>query len=366
MYDQQRIIELQRLAAERLDELMNVLGIEVNEINENTLAGTCPCHDGADNPTALNIFRSSKRSDCPPGWICHTRHCEKEVGKSLLNFVRVVLSKQRRQNISLNDTIDFLLGFLGYKRLPYIKRLSQEELDRRKENGGILSLNSKTEQKKRFQTTIKLFTQNLVVPSKYFTKRGISPAVLEKYYIGDNRKTYRAEVPVFDNDGKKIIGTTSRSLFDKCPICGYYHTGKCPQTKEERVRWVKWHHLGFNAKHYLYNYWAAQKSIKEKQSAIIVESVGNTLKLVQNGVQNVVGCFGGDFSECQEMLLNLLGCMTIITGFDNDAAGRQFTKKVVDRLHKRYNLKTIKFDEQYNDIGTLTDKQTKEWILPQC
>jgi 5S rRNA maturation endonuclease (ribonuclease M5) len=362
------LLLLQNRAADRLDDLMETLSIEVHPISDNILAGVCPLHPSADNPSAFNIYRKSKKGYPCGMWMCHTHSCHETEGRSLINLVRAILSKKADKKISYQEAIQFLMDFLGCKRLPYVKRATNEELLRRGELNALQAINSTSaEQEVRRETSLDIFRRHLIIPSPYMLSRGFSEKILIKFDIGDDKNRRRTCVPIFDNDHKKVIGATTRSIFEKCPTCKLYHPPEmsCATASENRLNWVKWRHEGFSSAFYLFNYWNAKNKIQETGRVILVESVGNVLKLCQNKLYNTVGCFGASVSDSQEMLLGILSTFTIYTLFDNDKAGQTAAARLKEKLGRRYNIKNVKLDKIYNDIGDAPDKYIQEEIASQ-
>jgi hypothetical protein len=216
---------------------------------------------------------------------------------------------------------------------------------------------------------------NLIIPAKYFIDRGFNADILDKYDVGfcnDPRDQYnfnRVVVPIYDEAHKFIVGNTSRSIYDKCLICGTWHSPKesCP-LPDNAWKFPKWKHsYKFKKEEHLYNYWFAQQHIKNTRVAILTESPGNIWRLEEAGISVGLATLGADFSDGQKFLLNNTGAMSIIIIMDNDEAGLRCSKEIAQVCKNTYKIYT--FVPPQNDIGDMTVEEVQNTILPlyqQC
>jgi 5S rRNA maturation endonuclease (ribonuclease M5) len=335
---------------------MDLLGIKYQDCGY-VLIGRCPIHNG-DNPSAFNIYReSTKPGYANGGWICNTHHCEKKYGNDLIGLVRSI------KRIGYNEAVQFLCDFCNLKSLDGIKVLTDKQLIRQATTKSILNFESSLNTSKKTYSE-QNFLKSLKIPADYFINRGFSKEVLIRYKVGYNPLTDMVDVPIYDNSGIYIVGKTSRSIYEKCPVCGLYHdqNKSCPI---EEDKFSKWKHVGISKRNYLYNYWFAQKSIFDCGSVVLVESPGNVWKLVENGVENCVAVLGSSFSDYQEILLSLCGTTKIFLLFDNDDAGKLLTTKLDKSLRKRYSVYKVHLDNSFNDVGDSSNEYIQKEILPQ-
>ena len=357
---------LQNTAAANLELLLTDFGIEFSQ-SGSAFTFPCPIHEDSDNRHAINIYKESTKDGYPNGgWVCNTKKCHKIYTPTLIGFVRGILSSRAGKDVGFAPAIQYLCKFCGIKTLTALKIDSTEKIMSRAESAAILSTNMLPKHKPS-GCYRKTFRKDRIIPAKYFIDKGFSPTVLDKYDVGFNSITNRIDVPIYSNSGKIVLGVTSRSIYDK-HICGYYHdkNTKCPQTDVEKSLASKWiHSAGFYKTQYLYNYWFAYDLMNKSGKAILVESPGNVWKLVENGIENCIGCFGSSLSECQEILLSMAGIHTIYVLLDNDDAGNTGYKYIYKRYHKSYNVIKVNLFKEYNDVAESSNDYIKEKIIPQ-
>jgi DNA primase len=102
----------------------------------------------------------------------------------------------------------------------------------------------------------------------------------------------------------------------------------------------------------------------KKKTAILVESAANALKLLQNGIYNVLGCFGSNLTDSQQILLERLLFRKLVIIFDNDTnkAGLIGAKNIVSRFQKLFESQVIVDISKFsvNDLSEMTDQQINE------
>lgn len=171
----------------------------------------------------------------------------------------------------------------------------------------------------------------------YLLERGISKDVIIENQIGFDESHYGIVIPhIFMG---KLKGWQVRHLVYEqdenekniyyCPSCAPYH-------KEDRVPKYK-NTPNFPKENSLYGYDSAMRHCREtlESEVIIVESPFTVLYLQSLGFKNVMATFGS-FSRAQSTLLFPFSC--VLFWPDNDAAGRENTKRAIQELHQFVDL----------------------------
>lgn len=310
---------------------------------------SCPIHQG-DNPNGCCIFLNN---NSVYNWKCWTSECEKIYGRSIISFIKALLSK--KQNVTYNYTEEWIKSFIANNKEPIL----QKEL--------VFSHTpiSKLETLNRIQ-----FRSKLAIPAKYYLERGFSKDTLNKFDVGlclDKKNSFymRIVIPVYDELGYNVIGQISRSQNGKCDKCNYYHfpNRDCPSNSLEQYWASKWlNSKGFPKSTMLYNIWNAGNFIKKTGTAIIVEGQGDVWKLNEAGIYNCVGLFGRDLSRTQTSLLKKYGATKIVPLMDNDNAGIQAKEKIIKNTQNQFEILDILYNGK--DIGELDIAYINEKIKP--
>lgn len=324
--DQARFALLTELLLGRFEELCDSLGFSLF-CSSRSYSGCCPIH-GGDNSSGLTIYRDG---DIPGKWICFTGKCEYVFQKTLLGFLRGVLSAQKTgwvpgagnsAKYPFMDTVRYGCDFLGIKWADIKVDSSQVQRHR------FQSIVSGWGGLDRGDVTHSLTREDFrarLLPPQYFIERGYSKEVLERFDVGlcmDPKKQLfeRVIVPIFDNG--RVVGMTARSVHEQCKKCGRWHSelSLCPATEEARRACCKWRHspLNFHSGHYLYN---AKDGLKEPKKVIVVEGPGCLWRLVEAGAENVVATFGSKLTDPQQAILEMRGVREVLCGYDKDEAG---------------------------------------------
>ncbi len=342
--------EIQRQLLDRLGDLLNVLGVEI-DLDYEIYKGVCPIHAGADNRTAFNFNLRTGR------WQCYSHKCHELFKSTLIGFVRGVLSKNKGWCdkgdvvISFEDTRKFIHNFLQSKvTISPVKY---------KKHAYAVSFADGTITREQVRKTLE-------IPSPYFVRRGFSEDILDSFDVGEcrsfgKRMSNRAVVPIYGFD-RKVIGCTGRSLYEECKICQSHHKGDCPDEKY-RAFHSKWlHSKGFKRGSWLYNLERASKSIRQTGTMIIVEAPLNVIRLAEAGIENAVALLGSGFARGQKFLIDTCGVYNLILSMDNDTAGHDADEVIRKRCESTYNITSI-FSPK-NDIAELTVEETKQLFLP--
>lgn len=190
-----------------------------------------------------------------------------------------------------------------------------------------------------------------LLPSYYFyNKRGISTTTLETLQAGlatYGKMSDRFTFPIYNKKGV-LVGLAGRDV-----------TGK----KE-----AKWKILGAK-KNFDYPYYFNRNEIRATGEIILVESIGDMLKLWEAGVKNVLVLFGLALGK-ELMNTILMSCpKRVIVATNNDVAdedgrsrGREAAEKIRKYLLTWFSPESIIIKFPYeNDFGDMTTDQILDW-----
>jgi hypothetical protein len=361
-----RLYALQRMVCLRMDDLLADLGVSLVR-SRRMYVGPCPVH-GGDNPMALNLYHSG---DIMPGyWRCNTRHCEKSWKKTVVGFVRGVLSAQRRRALGFTDAVKYLCAFVGKTRLSEIEpdfegwekadfARSVATLTRGPEQGSQQALPGLT------RATVRKWLQ---IPAEYFLRRGWGREVLDRYDVGlypaqGRPLSGRVAVPVYDEDYRGVLGFTARSVLERCGSCGLYHPGDCPAEVDARKRYSKWTNTdGLPRESALYNYWFAKKEIARAGVAVLVEGPGEAWRLAEAGIECGLAMLGAELADAQQVALERSGAMAVVVATNMDEAGRAAAEAIRKRLGRAFRVRVA--DLPANDLGDMAPADVAALLGP--
>lgn len=361
---QARLSLLTELLLGRFEELQDCLGFELSA-DSRSYYGCCPIH-GGDNTSGLTIYRDG---DIPGKWMCFTQKCELVFRKTLLGFLRGVLSAQKcgwkqsgDKTYGFQDTINFACDFLGVRWRDVtvdMSQLSQKRLQGLVSGWGSPSLQSAADGWSRDE-----LLNRLIFPAHFFLDRKYSPQTLERFDVGlcmdqsDKVLFERAVVPVYD--GRCVVGVTARSTHPQCQKCQLWHSplSLCPSPDYARF-YSKWRHSpqGFHIGHYLYN---ARDGLKDKK-VIIVEGPGCVWRLVDSGCEAVVATFGSKLTDPQQTLLEVAGIREVYCGYDNDEAGERGFMEMQKSLGRVCRVKRL--NPPAHDFGSCESSDLREFLV---
>lgn len=377
-YSQYELKNLSDKICDNIEMILSKIGIEQFKYSPKMISMSCPIH-GGDNESAVNIYHTGDHYR--GNWKCRTHHCDSTFKASIIGFIRGVLSKQKfnwscegDKVLSFNETIDIILSIIDD---PDYSCTNQNEPNREKQDF-VKTVKYIQPEKIEHNNKIpkEICKKLLSIPSNYFSSRGFSKDVLKRFDVGEcnrNNKEMsdRAVVPVYDIDNQYVIGSSGRSIFEKCSSCSCYHNpnNDCP-TKENQWLYPKWKHSSqFKSNECLYNLWNAQKYIKLFRTLVLVESPGNVWKLEESGIHNSVALFGSNLSDKQKMLIDISGAMKIVVIMDNDDPGKKAAEQIIAKCNKTYNIENIDLSlldlpQSYNDIAEMNTKDIIDHIKP--
>lgn len=371
-YDQGRLLTLQRMLCGQADDLFAALGVSVRKLGR-TYVGPCPVH-GGDNPNALNLYRDG---DSVPGyWRCWTHHCESIFKRTILGFVRGVLSRERfgwsltkrNATVTWQDTVDWCCALLGVQ-MGDIEE-DRNGTEKRSFAFAVSVLNGNGGSRDKVGIDRPKVRNGLKIPANYFVTRGWSREVLDKYDVGlcttPGRPMYsRAVVPVYDEDYKVMVGCTGRSVHEKCAKCNLYHPGsQCPINHGGKGNpYTKWRNSSsFRREFHLYNYWFARKHIRQSGVVCLCEGPGDVWRLEEAGIHVGVAMFGTELADPQQVLLEKSGATNVIVLTDTDKPGREAAGRLGKQLGRCFRVHTPDFPA--HDLGCMSPADVRTRLLP--
>jgi len=337
-FDQKKLSKVNELLCDNIDSLLEHLGVDFSHQGK-MIVCACPVHNG-DNTSAFNLYTEELSNGLRGNWKCRTQGCEKKFGNNILAFLRGTLE------LSWKDTVGWACNFLGVNYVNF-KGVSSSELEKRQYITGINSLSNKPKEENR-GVTRDIIISKLTIPCSYYLKRGYSKDILSRYDVGlcedRNKKMYgRAVVPIYNAHYEYAVGFTARSI-----------------NENYNYKWI--HSTGFQASHYLYNYWFAKEHILTSGVVILVEGPGDVWKLEQSGIHTSLAMFGTDLSDQQLSLLYSCGANSIIILTDSDEAGRMSSKKIEDKCKRLFRIFSPTLSSA--DVGDMSEKNIKQEIVP--
>ena len=370
-YTQDELYILGQKLGERLDELIKHFDLDLIH-RPKMYVGSCPIHE-SDNENAFNLYHTGTVN-----YSCRTHQCERIFKPTAIGLVRALLShqngwrsiKDKDRIVSFPATLEFIEKFLGGEKIE----INKEESEKRKFSQVFKNINGYI-RNGHTGFTREYIRSKLKIPPKYYIDRGYKAETLDRYDIGlceDPQKPFfqRIVVPIYDDDYTQIVGYTARSILDRCSICGFYHskTKECPKA-EEKWKYAKWlNNKDFQRDSYLYNYWFAKEHIKKSGTIVLTESPGNVLKLIESGVENVVGIFGTVLTDCQKFIVDCSSANAIFIVGDNDEAGEKSVLNITEKCRKLYSVGNFKWAHsslcKYNDVGDIPVDIIKKELVP--
>jgi DNA primase len=163
----------------------------------------------------------------------------------------------------------------------------------------------------------------------YFYGRRITESSIKKFHLGYSDKQDMVTIPVHSPDGM-CVGFVGRSIEGK----EFKNTPGLPKAK-----------LLFNL-----------HRVKNSDRVYIVESSFDAIRLDQVGLP-AVATLGANISNTQTELLKKY-FNNIIVIADNDEAGSNMKKRLIEKLGSRVSAITI--DDKYKDIGDMQDEDIKK------
>ena len=201
--------------------------------------------------------------------------------------------------------------------------------------------------------------QRLFPNYSLYLKKNISEETLKKYKCGlaSNGQMYQRMVfPIFNSDNQ-IIGFSGRKI-------------------NENNDFPKWKHIGIKTKWiypaFIPNEKTVDQLIEDKREVILVESIGDSMALTEEGYENNLVTFGLD---CSPALINYLCSKSldrIIIATNNDSDkdknhGKISSMKIYMKLSQFFDFRQLSIQlPLLNDFGEMRQKEAdfKQWYKP--
>lgn len=331
--------ELKKTLNNNWETVFDKLNISYEVLGDNVYS-TCPVHENSDNKRALS-YSINKGI-----WKCWTRDCQQNHNNDIYGLIKGTLSQQKGIDIEFKDVLSWCKNTLKIN-IPHNSRAIKSTL-KKSEDDEFEQLITKLTKKVKHKDldTIEL-EEGIVYPSKYFIGRGFKASTLQYFKVGDcvnkTSKMYdRAIIPIYDDDGKSVVGIIARSTKE-------YKSPKFLISK------------GLDKRYCLYNYHNAIKCAITKSCLFICEGQGDVWKLYESGVNNVISVFGKIISKEQEDKILKLPVTTLVILTDNDQAGREAKTQIQRQFHRTHKL--IFPQLKSKDIGDMSISQINKEIL---
>lgn len=191
----------------------------------------------------------------------------------------------------------------------------------------------------------KVLLDFLDLPNKTWEDEGISLQTQKVYDIGFDILTKRITVPVRNKFGQ-LVGVKGRMLLEEDVNefdPKYMYIYKCNQSQE------------------LFNFYIANKSIKEKREIIIVEGEKSCMKFYENKIYNVVALGSSDVSPAQVDMIYSLGFdIDIVLAYDSDKTIEE-VQKTAEKLNQRNVSMIFDKDKKLNKKSAPIDSGIDVW-----
>jgi hypothetical protein len=199
---------------DKIDDLFEYFEIDARKTSKMFICN-CPIH-GGDNKTAFNIFTSGNTH--VGNWICYTHHCEKSFINNTIGFIRGLISHSKYNWSKSGDKIASFAETLYLIKSLYDFSIDDTLSTNKPKNILESSAFTKTTKEKQDKWSKTSVRSSLSIPSKYYLSRGYTEECLNNYDIGESNSSIgifkdRVVVPVYDTDGKFIVGFTGRTKY---------------------------------------------------------------------------------------------------------------------------------------------------------
>lgn len=183
----------------------------------------------------------------------------------------------------------------------------------------------------------------------FYEKKGISTEILKQFKCG------------LSTEGKMY----QRIIFPIYNLQNQIHGFSGRDTSKYKDR-PKWKHVGIKTK-WIYPHHLSEPYISSSKEVILVESIGDVLNLYQNGIYNVLCCFGTMASPSVCSYLSAFNIDKVIIAFNNDHgkelnAGLEGSIKTFYRLLNMFDYKKIVIHLPLkNDFGDMDPEDFLAW-----
>jgi DNA primase len=271
------------------------------------IRSTCPLH-GGDNPTAF-VFHEEQKL-----WYCHTQ-CQE--GGDVFDFV------MRAEECSFIEAVKKLAEMFNVS-----VNWETEEIDENYFRDEARAFIEKMRKKNKKPVELPPFKFKAKM-AKIKEYRGFSPEAIEHWKLRaclSGELADRVVMPIEDIN-KRLIGVTGRKL------------------KAEMT--AKWMHRPRN----LHTGWVLTglgrnlEEVRAKNEVIVVEGIFDCVRAWDCGLKNVCTPIGTFFTDEHEQELYKAGITQFVSGLDNDPAGRNGTRKIIERLKYKFDVTILDLPE---------------------
>lgn len=193
-----------------------------------------------------------------------------------------------------------------------------------------------------------IFTRYIMKPHEEFLKSGINCKTQREFEIGFCMETQRVIYPIYDNDGKEIVGIKGRYVGENKDVA-----------EQQKYLYL----IPCDKSILLYNLHRAYSYIQKKKEVYVFESAKSCMLAYQYGFKNTVSLEGNEMSNIQAFLLKQLK-VPITFCFDKDMEMDFIIKQVkLIRQGICYAIldKENKLDEKDSPIDQ--SKETWEYLI---
>ncbi len=210
--------------------------------------------------------------------------------------------------------------------------------------------------------------------SEYLKHREISQSTIDKFYLGAFPNDLRVLLKEFDTEFLKkngIIYQADKSPFKFYPLIipiwdvnnnfiGVGGRTMMPEAQFKSLGYPKYKNSQYDKANHLFGLNYAKQTIREKNTAIVVEGYFDVISSHQAGLTNVVATSGVFLSPKQTLLLSRYS-EDIKILFDNDEAGKRAAQKYLERRATAgVNLKEMFLPDGFKDIDEYIVKAKPE------
>jgi hypothetical protein len=311
------------MTSEKIKDILTELGYKLSDFGNHWR--TNALYRGGKNPSALQIYKDSGV------WIDYVKNSEHMSLRSLIEAT-----------LKTNDKVLIDKFTKGY---DFSTERKEPEID----------IKPKVEMEKTYPNSI---LKKLLPHYKFYNDRGISDNYLISLGSGlatEGSMYQRFVFPIY-NSNQKIYGFSGRDM-----------------AKSKKDSRPKWKHLGKKS-NWIYPYYSPNvkniihESIMEKESVILVESIGDMLNLFQYGIYNVLVTFGTIISSSLVLFLTSFPSLRVIISLNNDSdkevnRGRVGSFKSALKLLSFFDISNIVlYPPTEKDFGDMSEKSFWPWI----
>lgn len=199
------------------------------------------------------------------------------------------------------------------------------------------------------------YLSRLVKDDTYWNNRGISSETLSNFECGvpitQKSSVKNRHLFVIRDNFNRIVGFSGRYVYEDL-------------LKKYEI--PKWKHVG-EKRHWIFPLKQNKDYIKSSREIIIVESIGDMLKLWDNGIKNCIVSFGLSLNVGVVSFLIRSAPNKIRICFNNDFekkenTGRKYSKIFYKSLRRYFDVEQLEINmPTRKDFGEMSGKEISEW-----